>query len=166
MRRAVAVFYLAAASAWIVAIPATPWLSVHLHRERPGFLLSGAMYQFGSLICHQRADRSFHLEGVQLPVCARCSGLYAGAPLGAIAALLLARFRHRDLSARAARLALIAGAAPTGLFWIAERMGWLVVSNTARAVSALPLGFMVSMTIAAALVTPARNDRSAVSGVN
>ena len=35
------------------------------------------VYQLGSLICHQRPERSFHLAGVQMPVCARCFGLYA-----------------------------------------------------------------------------------------
>ena len=37
------------------------------------------VYAIGSLICHQLPERSFHLWGAQLPVCARCTGIYAGA---------------------------------------------------------------------------------------
>lgn len=32
----------------------------------------------GSAVCHQMAERSFILQGQQLPVCARCTGIYAG----------------------------------------------------------------------------------------
>ena len=32
----------------------------------------------GSVVCHQMAERSFILGGKQLPVCARCTGIYAG----------------------------------------------------------------------------------------
>ncbi len=28
--------------------------------------------------CHQLAERSFHIKGVQLPLCARCTGLVIG----------------------------------------------------------------------------------------
>lgn len=33
--------------------------------------------------CHQLSDRSFHLLGIQLAVCARCTGIYGGLLLGA-----------------------------------------------------------------------------------
>ncbi len=37
------------------------------------------MFDFiGSAVCHQMAERSFILEGKQLPVCARCTGIYSG----------------------------------------------------------------------------------------
>jgi len=32
----------------------------------------------GSAVCHQMAERSFILQGQQLPVCARCTGIYSG----------------------------------------------------------------------------------------
>ena len=38
--------------------------------------------------CHCRPDRSFHLRGVQFPVCARCTGILAGM-LAALATLWL-----------------------------------------------------------------------------
>ena len=52
-------------------------------RSPPG-PCGGWLYAVGWLICHQRPERSFHLAGAQLPVCARCLGLYAGGAAGAI----------------------------------------------------------------------------------
>ena len=41
------------------------------------------MYGIGAFICHQLPERSFHLGGFQIPVCARCLGIYAGVALTA-----------------------------------------------------------------------------------
>ena len=48
-------------------------------------------YLLGSQICHQIAERSFHLAGAQLPVCARCTGIYAGFAAGVVLATLSRR---------------------------------------------------------------------------
>ena len=45
---------------------------------------AAVMYAAGSFICHQIPERSFHLDGIQLPVCARCFGLYGGGALGSM----------------------------------------------------------------------------------
>lgn len=34
--------------------------------------------------CHQRADRSFFVNGYQFPVCARCTGIIIGRMIGMI----------------------------------------------------------------------------------
>ncbi|MBD0372535.1 MAG: DUF2085 domain-containing protein [Pyrinomonadaceae bacterium] len=36
------------------------------------------IYRAFSFLCHQIPERSFHLEGHALGVCARCTGIYAG----------------------------------------------------------------------------------------
>ena len=36
------------------------------------------MERMGSAVCHQMAERSFILEGMQMPLCARCTGIYIG----------------------------------------------------------------------------------------
>ena len=33
----------------------------------------------GSAVCHQMAERSFIFDGMQMPLCARCTGIYTGA---------------------------------------------------------------------------------------
>jgi len=40
------------------------------------------------VICHQRPERSYHFLAAQLPVCARCTGIYFGAAVGAIVAVV------------------------------------------------------------------------------
>ena len=32
----------------------------------------------GSAVCHQMAERSFIFDGMQMPLCARCTGIYTG----------------------------------------------------------------------------------------
>lgn len=92
-----------------------------------------------SRVCHRLPDRSFHTAGVQWPVCARCTGLYLGAPLGAIAAAW--RVRRRSLMPRARVLGLLAfSAVPTALTIALEWPHLLPVSNAARVLAALPLG--------------------------
>lgn len=41
-------------------------------------------YLIGSLGCHQRRDRSFHIRSHQLPICARCTGVLIGQTLTVI----------------------------------------------------------------------------------
>lgn len=50
-----------------------------------------AVYLLGDINCHQQDDRSFDLNGNQMPFCARDLGLLAGAVLGLAAFVLLGR---------------------------------------------------------------------------
>lgn len=61
--------------AWVLLLVAAPVLPLNAQV---------VLYAIGSLVCHQRAERSFHLAGAQLPVCARCFGIYLGAAFGAM----------------------------------------------------------------------------------
>lgn len=66
----------AAISGWWLLILLAPLL-----RDRVP-VLSAFLYLFFSPICHQIPERSFFVFGHQLPVCARCAGIYAGALVG------------------------------------------------------------------------------------
>lgn len=124
-----------AAIAWLATILAAPY-AIRAHSAAP--VTSAAVaYRCASFICHQRPERSFHLAGIQLPVCARCFGLYLSGAIGAVAGWAGAR-RLRD-----ARTLLVVTAIPTALTWSLEMAGLAHPSNTVRAVSALPLGAAV-----------------------
>ena len=97
----------------------------------------GWLFPFGSFICHQRPERSFFINGHQLAVCARCTGLYAGSALAAPVALIAAS----SLAGARARRILIAAAAPTAITWSLEFAGVAAFSNMTRFIAALPLGF-------------------------
>jgi uncharacterized membrane protein len=108
-----------------------------------GVPLSSGAYLLGSVICHQRPERSFHTGGSQLPVCARCLGLYAGAAAGALAGLSLAR---RPSNATL-RLVLIVAAVPTAITWTSEQAALWMPANSTRFLAALPLGLAAAVTV-------------------
>ena len=125
--------------------------------------LAAATYAAGALVCHQRSDRSFHLHGAQLPVCARCAGLYAGALVGIWAwatcsgwgRVMHARVRRWLVPARVRR-ALMLAALPTlvnlGLAWAGIAEG----GNLLRGAAAVPLGAAIGALIAAVLAADLR----------
>lgn len=57
----------------------------------PGLL--GKADAIGYAVCHRIDLRSFHLGDRQIPLCARCSGMYLGAMLGLIYQALIGRRR-------------------------------------------------------------------------
>ena len=135
-----------AAVAWVTLVLTAP---VALSRGRlPVFTL--AVYQAGALVCHQRPERSFHLAGVQLPVCARCFGLY----LSGAAGLTFASRNRRALSARAARMLLALAALPIATTVALEWLGTIQTSNVQRMLTGLPLGFAAGVVIVRSLSRP------------
>ncbi len=44
--------------------------------------LWGKAEAIGYAVCHRLSERSFHVDDHQLPLCARCSGMYLGAVIG------------------------------------------------------------------------------------
>ena len=48
----------------------------------PGFF--GKVDAIGYAVCHRIPERSFHIGNYQLPLCARCSGMYLGAVTGLV----------------------------------------------------------------------------------
>jgi len=107
------------------------------------FAVPGVLFPVGHFICHQRPERSFFIGGQQLPVCARCTGLYLGAalaiPFGISAAIAASSRRNRRI--------LLVAALPTLITWTLEFAGIVPFSNVARFVCALPLGFVAAWLI-------------------
>jgi uncharacterized membrane protein len=98
------------------------------------------VYAFAAGICHQQVERSFHLAGTALPVCARCFGLYASGAIAAVAALLQARDDRWGVDPHTARLVFALAAAPTAATVAGEWLGLFPTTNFARFAASLPLG--------------------------
>jgi len=153
-RRAGALALTIAALGWASTLVAVPWLMA----RRPGTLalepVAAVAYLSGSLVCHQRPERSFHPWGVQMPVCARCFGLYAPAPLGAALALAAGAGwfgRRRPMTVRQVRALLVATGLPTAVAWSAEGLGLVAFSPAIRFAAALPLGLAVAWVLVGAV---------------
>jgi uncharacterized membrane protein len=133
----------AVAGLWAAAIVAAPAIA-----QRSG-AAAAMLYAVGSLICHQLPDRSFHLAGAQLPVCARCLGLYAGGAAGALAWMVVVSRRAERWPREQALAVLAVAALPTAVTAGAAIMGVGDPSNVWRAVWAVPLGFAGGLIVAA-----------------
>jgi uncharacterized membrane protein len=135
VQRALALILTVGALTWSAALLLAPYA---LTSGSPRLIsIAGPVYGAAGLICHQRSERSFHLAGVQMPVCGRCSGLYLSGAAGALLAWLITRHPRHP---RRTRAVLIAAAIPTALSVVLEFSGLLYSSNTLRAITALPLG--------------------------
>ena len=109
------------------------------------------VYSAGAIVCHQLPERSFVLAGRQLPVCARCTGLYLGVALGLAGWLAVRRMRTWSglVQPRRVLIALLMVAAPTAVSWATGVVGIWDGTNATRAVLALPLGITAGAIAAA-----------------
>jgi uncharacterized membrane protein len=80
-RRSIAVWAVTSAIALTILglVVAAPVAQAHGYSQ-----FASAVYRVFSFACHQIPERSFHLEGHQFGVCARCTGLYAGFAVAAL----------------------------------------------------------------------------------
>jgi hypothetical protein len=139
VRRATVAF-LAASVAWLAAILAAPH-AIHAAPGAPERYSAGVMYLAGRVVCHQRPERSFVAAGHPLPVCARCTGIYAGAPLACLLALALPGARGRRLWAwTRTKPGIFVAALPTLVSVVVEwAAGW--TDPGLRAATGAALGF-------------------------
>jgi uncharacterized membrane protein len=134
-----------AAIAWPLMIAAAPFAASRHESTAAWYAFAVLVYGIGSFVCHQLPARSFHLWAAQLPVCARCTGIYVG---GAGAALVAATRRAPgagdEMAPRAARTLLVLGALPTAATLAFEWASGQTPSNLTRAFAGLPLGAAVA----------------------
>jgi len=85
--------------------------------------------------CHGLPSRCFHLWGVPMPICARCTAIYAGLGLAVFAFLLLPR-----LTERAARMAMFAAALPLAVDGFTQLLRLRESTNGLRSATGLAAG--------------------------
>jgi hypothetical protein len=150
--------FVAAVAAWAALLVVTPWLASRPHASPIASGLILAVYGIGSLVCHQLPERSYHVWTAQVPVCARCAGIYAGAVIGAIAGSLhLARggwpgFVPGRGTRRVddPRIVLALAAAPTLATLLYEWTTGEMPAHAIRAAAGVPLGLVVAWLVVAA----------------
>ena len=110
------------------------------------------LYAAGSVICHQLPERSFFLDGRQLPVCARCTGLYLSGAAGLLGWLIwktAQSWRRFVVRPRVALAIVIVAGVPTALSYATGVIGVWDGSNITRALLAVPLGASAGAVVAA-----------------
>ncbi len=134
--------FVVATIGWAIALPLATAAAASPHPASAMYLSALSVFVTGRVICHQIAERSFALWGRQMPVCARCTGIYAGAAVAAAVASL----RAND-SRGAAVPALAVAALPTIATLVFEWTTGITPSNTIRAAAGLPIGAAVAWLI-------------------
>jgi uncharacterized membrane protein len=115
-------------------------------------LAAAVMFAIGSAVCHQIPERSFFWGIHQLPVCARCTGLYVSAVVGLVGwtAIKIARqWRPIAIEPQVAIRVLLITAVPTALSLASGITGVWDGSNVTRATLAIPLGASAGAIVAA-----------------
>jgi uncharacterized membrane protein len=137
--------FVGASTAWSIALLLAPVIAGRPASQASsvGYAFALVMYAAGSLICHQRPERSFHVLGVQMPVCARCAGIYAGAAVTAII-VWLRRFRMNQVPVRPPSRTLLVSALPTAGTLLYEWTTGHTPANWVRLASGAPMGAAVA----------------------
>ena len=140
-----------------LALTALTWLALLIVTPLAPSSIATLMYAAGGVICHQLPERSFHLAGFQLPVCARCLGIYAGAAAAAsihvLGVFVAHSARWRLLSPAAARRVFLVSAVPTVVTVVLEWAGAWSGTNVVRAIAGVALGVGGALVVMSAVAT-------------
>jgi len=144
--------FVAASLTWTAALPLATWWASRPHPSIPGYTFALSVYAIGSLVCHQRPERSFWMWSAQMPVCARCAGIYLGAAAVGVGAFVEGagpqRFSRLAQETRRLRALVLAAALPTAATLLFEWTTGRTPSNLVRAFAGFPLGAVVAWMVA------------------
>jgi uncharacterized membrane protein len=136
------------------------------------------VYYIGDATCHQKADRTFYINGNQMAVCARDIAIYIGLMIGLLAAMLISYStslsrtfmnifpkRLRDFVDRRIgrkKFAILFVAilfAPLVVDGTVQLMTGYESTNLVRVLTGLPLGFAAGYIIGVMIATLGENRR-------
>jgi uncharacterized membrane protein len=115
-------------------------------------LVLALVFAIGGVICHQRPERSFFVDGYQFPVCARCTGLYLSGALALLSWWSLKagrQWRPMPMSPDFALRLVVLAAIPTLISLAGGALSVWDGSNLTRAALAIPLGASAGAIVAA-----------------
>jgi len=99
-----------------------------------------ALYSMGDRLCHQQADRSFFLNGNQMPFCSRCTAIFVGMVIG-----LAIMIKYRlPLSDRFIFYIIIC-LTPVRIDGVGQLIGLWESTNIIRVVTGLPAGLLTGI---------------------
>jgi uncharacterized membrane protein len=111
-------------------------------------MLESALHWLGFGLCHQLSARSFFGGGVQVPVCARDTGIYVGFVLSLLVMAALDRGRHRSDLPRLGLL-LLGGTMVAAMAWdgVTSYAGLRSTTNDIRLATGLATGWALPLIV-------------------
>ena len=101
-----------------------------------------SLYSIGDRLCHQISERSFYLNGNQMPFCARCTGIWLGIAIG----LGYATFFKINLDKKFLYLIII-GLIPIGIDGVGQTLEFWESTNVIRVLTGLFIGVICGLAI-------------------
>lgn len=101
-----------------------------------------AIYSTGDSLCHQKAERSFFINGNQMPFCSRCTAIWLGLAIG----LGFMVFYKIQLDGKFI-FAIIIGLVPVGIDGLGQNFGFWESTNAIRVVTGLMIGIVCGAAI-------------------
>jgi uncharacterized membrane protein len=102
----------------------------------------GSIYGCGDRLCHQKEERSFFINGNQMPFCARCTAIWIGLAIG----LGFMVFYKIEFDGKFIYLIII-GLAPIGIDGVGQLFGLWESNNIVRLITGLLIGIVVGIAI-------------------
>ena len=100
------------------------------------------LYSLGDSMCHQKSERSFFINGNQMPFCSRCTAIILGIALG-IGFMFFYKF---ELDDRFIFIMLI-GFIPIGIDGVGQLFGFWESTNLIRVITGLLVGIVTGIAI-------------------
>lgn len=100
------------------------------------------VYSAGDRLCHQKAERSFFINGNQMPFCSRCTAIWLGLALG----LGFMVFYRVKLNERFVVVILL-GLVPIGIDGSGQLLGLWESTNVIRVITGLLIGVLCGIAI-------------------
>lgn len=121
------------------------------------------LQRMGSAVCHQMAERSFLFHGMQMPLCARCTGIYTGVFFAFC--FFFGKKRMQAGKPFSLQQAVVTGAAilPVGLDGVGSYLGFWESSQLMRVLTGSLVGAIVpGFLLMAGNFDPKRENRTPI----
>lgn len=101
-----------------------------------------SVYSAGDRLCHQKVERSFFINGNQMPFCSRCTAIWLGLAIG----LGFMAFYRIQLDEKFL-YAIIIGLVPIGIDGLGQHFGFWESTNIIRLITGLLAGGVCGIAI-------------------
>lgn len=100
------------------------------------------IYYAGDILCHQKEERSYFINGNQLPFCSRCTAIWLGFPIG-VAFVFLYKLKLSEKFL----LLLFIGITPMAIDGIGQLINLWESTNLLRVITGLVVGIICGLSI-------------------